>query len=224
MSVEGLGDLPWTEEQWERFMVRSDIRSAKFGELLETFMDHPDCEEIIAREMGWDQLAEGEDDEDSDSLDIDAINAACDAIDEDEWREIRKREETALRAIPAYARGWEFSLKVYHALKPYLEAEGRRERDPDDDLGSAYIHSHLVAAKIAGGHAMGYDEHVLCGNIVNCKRALDAAQKCLASLRALRVNEIVPARVLDPLIAGAKEIPELVQNHINELRSGVWWG
>src|SRR5438105_11813412 len=31
-------DRPWTEAQWEALMKRSDVRSAKFGELLETFM------------------------------------------------------------------------------------------------------------------------------------------------------------------------------------------
>ena len=51
-------DPPWTEDQWERFMQRSDVRSAKFGELLETLRDHPDRDEIIAREMGWDHRLE----------------------------------------------------------------------------------------------------------------------------------------------------------------------
>src|SRR5438874_11330204 len=48
-------DRPWTEAQWEALMKRSDVRSAKFGELLETFMDHPDRDAIIDREMGWDR-------------------------------------------------------------------------------------------------------------------------------------------------------------------------
>ena len=29
-------DRPWTEDEWEQFMRESDVRSAKFRELLET--------------------------------------------------------------------------------------------------------------------------------------------------------------------------------------------
>src|SRR5262245_14062320 len=48
-------DRPWTEAQWEAFMKRADARSAKFGELLETFQDHPNRDAIIDHEMGWDR-------------------------------------------------------------------------------------------------------------------------------------------------------------------------
>ena len=50
-------DLPWTEEHWERFMQRSDARSARFGDLLETLRNHPDRDEIVAREMGWGHMS-----------------------------------------------------------------------------------------------------------------------------------------------------------------------
>jgi hypothetical protein len=46
-------DHPWTEEEWLAEFRRNDVRSAKFGELLETFADDPDCEEKINQEMGW---------------------------------------------------------------------------------------------------------------------------------------------------------------------------
>ena len=49
-------DKPWNEQQWERFIQRSEARSARFEELLETLMYHPDRETLIAKEMGWDHL------------------------------------------------------------------------------------------------------------------------------------------------------------------------
>ena len=52
MSESESDDRPWNEAKWERFMLASDVRSAKFGELLETLIDDPNCDEIIAREMG----------------------------------------------------------------------------------------------------------------------------------------------------------------------------
>lgn len=51
-------EKPWSEERWEREFKRNDARADRFGELLETFMDHPDRDELVAREMGWDDLAD----------------------------------------------------------------------------------------------------------------------------------------------------------------------
>jgi hypothetical protein len=46
-------DHPWTEAEWLAEFRRNDVRTAKFGELLETFADDPDRREKIDREMGW---------------------------------------------------------------------------------------------------------------------------------------------------------------------------
>jgi hypothetical protein len=66
-------EKPWNEEQWERFMKRSEARADRFGELLETLVDHPDRDKIIAREMGW-----KEDDEESDEGDTAAFDVLAD--------------------------------------------------------------------------------------------------------------------------------------------------
>ena len=55
-------DRPWDEERWEAFMRESDLRSARYGEILETVMDDPNRDRIIAREMGWEWLEEALDD------------------------------------------------------------------------------------------------------------------------------------------------------------------
>lgn len=51
-------EKPWTEEEWLDDMKRNDARADRFGELLETFMDHPERDELVAREMGWTELAD----------------------------------------------------------------------------------------------------------------------------------------------------------------------
>ena len=53
MSHDQDDERPYTEEQWEALFRESDLKAAKFGELLETLHDQPDHELIIAREMGW---------------------------------------------------------------------------------------------------------------------------------------------------------------------------
>lgn len=50
-------DEPATEDmdefQWEAYLQKSDARSDMLMELFEKYEDDPDCEEIIAKAMGW---------------------------------------------------------------------------------------------------------------------------------------------------------------------------
>jgi len=49
----------WDEYQWERFLQQQDRKTEHYMELLEKYMDHPDRDQIIAREMGWGHLMDG---------------------------------------------------------------------------------------------------------------------------------------------------------------------
>ena len=183
-------DRPWTEDQWEAFMKRGDARSAKFGELLETLRDDPDRDATIAREMGWDDEDDDTDEDDGPAFELPAEDFVsgedpdagagrgdADGFDDEDFDE----EDDDLDAIPAYRLASEVGMKIHHALKPHLDAAepepgtdgvaGRRAGVPADDdtgelLGKAFIGCHIAAAKIAGGHGMGYEDDVLCGNIV----------------------------------------------------------
>src|SRR5436309_7225015 len=46
----------WDEYDWERFLQQQDHKTEKYMELLEKYLDHPQRDQIIAREMGWTQL------------------------------------------------------------------------------------------------------------------------------------------------------------------------
>jgi hypothetical protein len=54
-------DHAWDEYEWERFLQQQDHKTEKYMELLEKYLDHPQRDQIIAREMGWTQLLHGED-------------------------------------------------------------------------------------------------------------------------------------------------------------------
>lgn len=54
------GDKVWDEYDWERFLQQQEQRTEKYMELLEKYLDHPQRDEIIAREMGWHQFGQGE--------------------------------------------------------------------------------------------------------------------------------------------------------------------
>src|SRR5258708_36453060 len=51
----------WDEYDWERFLQQQDGKTEKYMQLLETYLDDPRRDEIIAREMGWRQLLDEKD-------------------------------------------------------------------------------------------------------------------------------------------------------------------
>src|SRR6184192_4152673 len=84
----------WDEYDWERFLQQQDHKTEKYMELLEKYLDDPQRDQIIAREMGWTQLLESKDwsaevdallDEDSTDGEIDYTteSAACSDTFED---------------------------------------------------------------------------------------------------------------------------------------------
>jgi hypothetical protein len=60
-GYEPESDRAWDEYEWERFLQQQDHKTEKYMELLEKYLDHPQRDQIIAREMGWTQLLNGED-------------------------------------------------------------------------------------------------------------------------------------------------------------------
>src|SRR5438093_6638336 len=61
-GYEGGGsERVWDEYDWERFLQEQDQKTEKYMQLLETHLDDPQRDEIIAREMGWMQLLEAKD-------------------------------------------------------------------------------------------------------------------------------------------------------------------
>ena len=54
-------DRAWDEYEWERFLQQQDQKTEKYMELLEKYLDHPQRDQIIAREMGWTQLLNSDD-------------------------------------------------------------------------------------------------------------------------------------------------------------------
>src|SRR5437899_11425977 len=52
----------WDEYDWERFLQQQDRKTERYMELLEKYIDDPNRDQIIAREMGWSHLlsADGE--------------------------------------------------------------------------------------------------------------------------------------------------------------------
>ena len=218
--ADEFNETPWTERQWEAFLRESELRAARFGDLFETLLDHPDRDELVAREMGWKgdreapnfELPEAEEDEpDEDGPDKNGPDE--DVLDE------RQAKTSRLRALPAYSAGRQWGLRVCKVLENVGELEGEL-----DEIASRAIEGCLsVAAKLAAGHALGDDDQALCGNIVCCKRAAAFAQQGVEALEELAQRGCVGAEAIQPLVEEGHRIRLLVEQRIGELRSRVWW-
>jgi hypothetical protein len=61
-GYESEPDHTWDEYDWERFLQQQDHKTEKYMELLEKYLDDPQRDQIIAREMGWSQSSLGQND------------------------------------------------------------------------------------------------------------------------------------------------------------------
>src|SRR6516162_7369873 len=48
----------WDEYDWERFLQQQDSKTERYMELFEKYIDDPNRDQIIAKEMGWPHLLE----------------------------------------------------------------------------------------------------------------------------------------------------------------------
>jgi len=60
-GYDGEPERVWDEYQWERFLQQQEGKAEKYMRLLEEYLDDPQRDEIIAREMGWTQLLDASD-------------------------------------------------------------------------------------------------------------------------------------------------------------------
>jgi hypothetical protein len=60
-GYDGEPERVWDEYQWERFLQQQEGKAEKYMRLLEEYLDNPQRDEIIAREMGWTQLLDARD-------------------------------------------------------------------------------------------------------------------------------------------------------------------
>ncbi|GAX60498.1 hypothetical protein SCALIN_C13_0009 [Candidatus Scalindua japonica] len=213
----------WDEADWERFLQKADVRTAKYFELFETLHNDPDCDNLIAKEMGWGHKYEDcghkdescENCEDIDECIVYEINQIFDnAV---EYEETTEEDVENIKSIFAYKKSYDLYVK----LSKYFT--NRKEIDIDEDVLEAISASSMVPAKIAGGHGMGYERDTLCGNIANCKRSLKNVRICIYSLEIVRTKSTFPDSDINKMINDAVNVEHEILKWIEYLRSKIWW-
>ncbi|MDR9363865.1 MAG: hypothetical protein RI575_00895 [Balneolaceae bacterium] len=201
----------WDEFQWEEFMREADKRTEKYSQLFEKYLDHPDRDNIIAKEMGWDHLLDETEDDDKwdEFLDVDFIEEG------EEWKQstdFESYEINSLENLPVYQLAYEFSIDCINLI------ENRFENENDESIHLFARSVIIPPAKIAGGFGMGFELESLGGNIANCKRGLNAANRMLKALQQLRNKDLLDRETFQDFYERGKEVRDHLGIYIVELR------
>lgn len=179
-------DRAWDEYDWERFLQQQDQKTEKYMELLEKYIDDPQRDEIVAREMGWVHLSE----EETEDWNEEAESFL------DETGEGEEDEGSAIGQINASAESFEqhvlyraaFALTIW--IDQLFEANPALQNDPA--AVKLATHTALAAAKLAA--ALSDEEAEELGmTIAYLKRALKAVTVALDASGQLRTDKSITA-------------------------------
>ncbi|MEO5721160.1 MAG: hypothetical protein ABIR71_06795 [Chthoniobacterales bacterium] len=177
----------WDEYEWERFLQQQDHKTEKYMELLEKYLDHPERDQIIAREMGWTQLLQG--DEWTDEVDaLLADEASSDGVT-DEIDESEKPEGTldGFEDHSLYRAAFALTVRIDHLF------DGNPTLQNEPSAVKLATHSALASAKLAA--ALSDDDVDEIGmTIAYLKRALKAITVSMEAGRAMLAERLVTSR------------------------------
>lgn len=201
----------WDEYRWEEFIREADKRTEKYMQVIEKYSDHPDRDRLIAIEMGWDHLLE-EMDEENDLED----DFFFDEVEEGEkWKHDTGYDVTEFDSyenFPVYQQAYNYTIEA-------MELINTRFEDIEDDSVNAFAGSVIIPpAKIAGGFGFGFEMESLGGNIANCKRGLNAANRTLTALQELRDKKILDQETFQNFYSKGKEVRDDLAIYIVDLR------
>jgi hypothetical protein len=183
-DFEGEREGIWDEYDWERFLQQQDQRTEKYMELLEKYIDDPQRDEIIAREMGWTQVLGNGD-----------WSAEVDALLDEDWRV--QNNETPGGADSKSIESFEdnilyraaFGLTVW--IDKLFDQNAALQNEPA--AIKLATHAALASAKLAA--ALSDDDVDELGmTIAYLKRALKAITVSLDSAAKLLSEKLIPAR------------------------------
>ena len=225
-------DLPpdWymDEFDWEKQLQESDAMTERYMQLIETFLDHPDRERMIAHEMGWDGLEDALDDDDDDD------DLVYDGEAPFGWSDRDSDDVTPLDPIPQtegkdWIRGHDG--KICHPLTERTSIlamniwrcckdnglTGTSASDPD--IHNLIFHAQTLNAKISGAlDGLAYDNDPDGAFVVAClKRALKYFGQAINAAGVISQKNLLPVASLhafrDEFFAIRQEMLGLMQHY-----------
>ncbi len=158
----------WDEYQWERFLQQQDRNTEKYFGLLEKYLDHPDRDRIIAREMGWESFDEERDEEWSEI----AENVCEEELNSSQDDEDSEGDFEEFARSPIY----QDTLKLHTWINAWMDRESSAKDHPE--AIRLATRSAVCGAKLAA--ALCGDEYTELGmTIAYLKRGLKAANDAL---------------------------------------------
>jgi hypothetical protein len=194
----------WDEYDWERFLQQQDHKTEKYMELLEKYLDDPNRDQIIAREMGWTQLLEGKD-----------WTQEVDALLEEDAGEERDEPPDSFEEHSLYRAA--FALTVW--IDQMFDADATLQNEPS--AVKLATHAALASAKLAAALS-GEDVDEIGMTIAYLKRALKAITLSIdgaaALLREKRISVAQHAVLLQRLFQVRDGIITLIGEYRGEWR------
>src|SRR2546421_2525411 len=209
-EYEGEPERIWDEYEWERFLRQQDGKTEKYMQLLETYLDDPERDEIIAREMGWTQLL---DDKDW-SVEVDALMDEDAAEDDEAVIENADRSEEVFEDHDLYRAA--FALTIW--IDQLFDQNASLQSEPA--AVKLATHAALASAKLAA--ALSDDDVDELGmTIAYLKRALKAITVSLDSAAKLLSEKLIAARQYSVLQQRLFQVRDGIITLMGEYR-GEW--
>jgi len=179
-------DRIWDEYDWERFLQQQDRKTEKYMELLERYIDDPNRDQIIAREMGWNHLLdkEGRDWEKTvDSLFDEELIADAEG---GEGEDDEDDSEDGFEVHPLY--------QASFALTVWIDQLFEEVKDLQNQPAAVKLSTHVAIASAKLAAALSDDDVDEIGmTIAYLKRALKAIMTAIDGAMQLRKDGTIDA-------------------------------
>ena len=199
----------WDEYDWERFLQQQDQRTEKYMDLLEKYIDDPNRDEIIAREMGWTNTSGADD-----------WSAEVDALLDEDWRSQGEDADPSER--PAETFEDHILYRAAFALTVWIDKLFDQNAALQNEPIAIKLATHaaLASAKLAA--ALSDDDVDELGmTIAYLKRALKAITVSLDSAAKLLSEKLIPARQYSVLQQRLFQVRDGIITLMGEYR-GEW--
>ncbi|MBN1672745.1 MAG: hypothetical protein JXR37_17005 [Kiritimatiellae bacterium] len=229
-EAQAAQDLPMDEFEWELYLRESDRRNEQYAALVEKYVDHPDRERLIAREMGWPELEEAfdqgpmpdpeahgaEDDEPAFALDEEPAFEPDPLTEGVDWI----RLSNGAIKHPLAHRAFELASRMWQAC----EQRKLLGETGDRDLHEMLFAAQTLGAKLAGAlNSLAFREPVDGGLVVAyLKRGLKHFDRAMATADRVRRKRLLTPATLDDFRAGLFEIREEMLALMDRFRQERW--